>query len=59
LRSHFFNNLDTTSWDEKPTYTHISINVKHNFNQANCTTLPVFRVIQQAIGIAKKFIAET
>ena len=31
-RSHFFNNLDRTSWNEKPTYTHIGINIKHNFN---------------------------
>jgi hypothetical protein len=46
-RSHFFNNLDRTLWDEKPTYTHISINIKHNFNQTNRTTLPIFRVIQQ------------
>ena len=46
-RSHLFNNLDPTLWDEKPTYTHISINIKHNFNQTNRTTLPIFRVIQQ------------
>ncbi|WP_445244324.1 hypothetical protein [Microcoleus sp. OTE_8_concoct_300] len=31
-RSHFFNNLDPTLWDEKPTYTHIAINTKHNLN---------------------------
>ena len=36
-----------TLWDEKPTYTHISMNIKHNFNQTNRTTLPIFRVIQQ------------
>jgi hypothetical protein len=47
-RSHLFNNLDPTLSDEKPTYTHISINIKHNFNQTNRTTLPIFRVIQQA-----------
>ena len=47
-RSHFFNNLDRTLWDEKPTYTHISIKIKHNFNPTNRTTLPIFRVIQQA-----------
>jgi hypothetical protein len=47
-RSHLFNNLDRTLWDEKPTYTHISMNIKHNFNQTNRTTLPIFRVIQQA-----------
>ncbi|MCC3462225.1 MAG: hypothetical protein JGK26_20815 [Microcoleus sp. PH2017_27_LUM_O_A] len=43
-RSHFWNNLDPASWDEKPTHTHIGINIKHNFNQTNCTTLPIFRV---------------
>jgi hypothetical protein len=47
-RSHFFNSLDRTLWDEKPTYTHISMNIKHNFNQTNRTTLPIFRVIQEA-----------
>jgi hypothetical protein len=47
-RSHLFNNLDPTLWNEKSTYTHISINIKHNLNQTNRTTLPIFKVIQQA-----------